>query len=164
MTAADFSGLMILRGGCLAEGLYFGVIDVMPAAYWSGFYDMAATMLHNREQTATRVIVRCQVDFNSYAGEAWMRAMRSSLPRPEVIRQPLGNQDADSMDFVAYGRWDGVEIGSLHLYGKSLDQMDGAQYTLRRMPYVGLAIAAIVCIILGGPGGGVVTSHQSDSW
>jgi hypothetical protein len=92
MTAADFSGLMILRGGCLAEGLYFGVIDVMPAAYWSGFYDMAATMLHNREQTATRVIVRCQVDFNSYAGEAWMRAMRSSLPRPEVIRQPLGTR------------------------------------------------------------------------
>ena len=45
-----------------------------------------------------------------------------------------------------------------------LEQMDGAQYTLRRMPYVGLAIAAIVCIILGGPGGGVVTSHQSDSW
>ena len=83
---------------------------------------------------------------------------------PFVNRQPLGDQDADSMDFVAYGRWDGVEIGSLHLYGKSLDQMDGAQYTLRRMPYVGLAIAAIVCIILGGPGGGVVTSHQSDSW
>ena len=45
-----------------------------------------------------------------------------------------------------------------------LEQMDGAQYTLRRMPYVGLAIAAIVCIILGGPGGAAETSRQSDSW
>ena len=45
-----------------------------------------------------------------------------------------------------------------------LEQMDGAQYTLRRMPYVGLAIAAIVCIILGVPGGGAEASRQSDTW
>ena len=31
MTTADFNGLMIFRGGCLADGLKFGVIDVMPA-------------------------------------------------------------------------------------------------------------------------------------
>ena len=31
MTAGDFNGLMIFRGGCLADGLKFGVIDVMPA-------------------------------------------------------------------------------------------------------------------------------------
>lgn len=31
-----------------------------------------------------------------------------------------------------------------------LEQMDGAQYTLRRMPLVALAIAGIVFIVLGG--------------
>ena len=33
MTTADFNGLMIFRGGCLADGLKFGVIDVMPAVH-----------------------------------------------------------------------------------------------------------------------------------
>ena len=46
-----------------------------------------------------------------------------------------------------------------------LEQMDGAQYTLRRMPYVGLAIAAIVCIILGPPTrSSCETSRQSGAW
>jgi len=116
-----------------------------------GMYDMVADLLSNRNQTATQVYVHCQVDLFSEVGEAWMRAVRASLPRPDVIRQPLGgHQDADSANYVPYGRWDDVEIGALHLYGMPLEQMDGAQYTLRRMPYVGLAIAAIVCIILGG--------------
>mmetsp|Transcript_37475 Transcript_37475/g.117388 ORF Transcript_37475/g.117388 Transcript_37475/m.117388 type:complete len:1067 (-) Transcript_37475:218-3418(-) len=151
MTAGDFNGLMIFRGGCLADGLKFGVIDVMPAVHMYGMYDMVADLLSNRNQTATQVYVHCQVDLFSEVGEAWMRAVRASLPRPDVIRQPLGgNQDADSANYVPYGRWDDVEIGALHLYGMPLEQMDGAQYTLRRMPYVGLAIAAIVCIILGG--------------
>jgi len=151
MTTADFNGLMIFRGGCLADGLKFGVIDVMPAVHMYGMYDMVADLLSNRNQTATQVYVHCQVDLFSEVGEAWMRAVRASLPRPEVIRQPLGgHQDADSANYVPYGRWDDVEIGALHLYGMPLEQMDGAQYTLRRMPYVGLAIAAIVCIILGG--------------
>jgi len=152
MTTADFNGLMIFRGGCLADGLKFGVIDVMPAVHMYGMYDMVADLLSNRNQTATQVYVHCQVDLFSEVGEAWMRAVRASLPRPEVIRQPLGgHQDADSANYVPYGRWDDVEIGALHLYGMPLEQMDGAQYTLRRMPYVGLAIAAIVCIILGPP-------------
>jgi uncharacterized membrane protein YdfJ with MMPL/SSD domain len=151
MTTADFNGLMIFRGGCLADGLKFGVIDVMPAVHMYGMYDMVADLLSNRNQTATQVYVHCQVDLFSEVGEAWMRAVRASLPRPDVIRQPLGgHQDADSANYVPYGRWDDVEIGALHLYGMPLEQMDGAQYTLRRMPYVGLAIAAIVCIILGG--------------
>ena len=164
-----------------------------------GMYDMVADLLSNRNQTATQVYVHCQVDLFSEVGEAWMRAVRASLPRPEVIRQPLGgHQDADSANYVPYGRWDDVEIGALWLVnefieinqfikvgrrgdrraaplrraargsptphstatlplplqypnpGMPLEQMDGAQYTLRRMPYVGLAIAAIVCIILGG--------------
>ncbi|EOD27993.1 hypothetical protein EMIHUDRAFT_366429, partial [Emiliania huxleyi CCMP1516] len=149
MTTADFNGLMIFRGGCLADGLKFGVIDVMPAVHMYGMYDMVADLLSNRNQTATQVYVHCQVDLFSEVGEAWMRAVRASLPRPDVIRQPLGgHQDADSANYVPYGRWDDVEIGALHLYGvpregMPLEQMDGAQYTLRRMPYVGLAIAAI---------------------
>ena len=79
-----------------------------------GMYDMVADLLSNRNQTATQVYVHCQVDLFSEVGEAWMRAVRASLPRPEVIRQPLGgHQDADSANYVPYGRWDDVEIGAL---------------------------------------------------
>ena len=46
--------------------------------------------------------------------------------------------------------WEGQQIGEVFAYGMPLEQMDGAQYTLRRMPVVVLAIAAIICVILGG--------------
>mmetsp|Transcript_2160 Transcript_2160/g.5987 ORF Transcript_2160/g.5987 Transcript_2160/m.5987 type:complete len:407 (+) Transcript_2160:138-1358(+) len=150
MEPQDFNGLMIFNGGCLADGLHWGIIDVMPAVHMSGAYDMVADLLSNREQTATQVVVHCKVDLFSAEGEAWMRAVRTSLPRPPVIRQPLGSRLADPSEFAPYGVYDGVQIGALHLYGMPLEQMDGAQYTLRRMPLVALAIAGIVFIVLGG--------------
>ena len=93
MTAGDFNGLMIFRGGCLADGLKFGVIDVMPAVqihkhgvcdgprtrprhvrepapqvHMYGMYDMVADLLSNRNQTATQVYVHCQVAlFHQYS-------------------------------------------------------------------------------------------------
>jgi len=56
-------------------------------------------------------------------GEAWMRAVRASLPRPRVLRQPLGHQDADPSTYAPYGVYDGVQIGALHLYGMPLEQV-----------------------------------------
>jgi len=156
MEARDLSGLMIFNGNCLTDGLHWGFIDVMPAVHMSGAYDMVADLLSNREQTATQVVVHCRANLFSAMGEAWMRAVRASLPRPPVLRQPLGARQADPSEYAPYGVYDGVQIGALHLYGMPLEQMDGAQFTLRRMPLVALAIALIVCVVLGGSFGTVL--------
>jgi hypothetical protein len=55
MESRDLNGLMIFNGNCLADGLHWGFIDVMPAIHMSGAYDMVADLLSNREQTATQV-------------------------------------------------------------------------------------------------------------
>lgn len=123
MHPADFNGLMIFTGNCLADGLHWGIIDVMPAIHMSGAYDMVADLLSNREQTATQVVVHCRVDLFSAMGEAWMRAVRKSLPRPPVLRQPLGGGHSDPNEFAPYGVWNGVQIGALHLYGEALVQV-----------------------------------------
>eukprot|EP00962_Isochrysis_galbana_P048136 scaffold19963_cov79-Isochrysis_galbana.AAC.1 len=43
-------------------------------------------------------------------GEAWMRAVRASLPRPPVLRQPLGARQADPSEYAPYGVYDGVQV------------------------------------------------------